>query len=53
MIDWIRSFALTWEGTVRAKGNPVPIPEPGSGTVPIRALIRGLVGVTRNDPEKP
>lgn len=22
----------------RAKGNPVPIPEPGSGTVPSRAL---------------
>lgn len=40
-------------GAPWAKGNPVPIPEPGSGTVPMRALARELVGVTQKNPEKP
>lgn len=37
-----------------AKGNPVPIPEPGSGTDTSRApLLEMLVGVTQKDPETP
>lgn len=47
-----------WKSKVaarRAKGNPVPIPEPGRGTVSRRARAerRKLVGVTQHDPEKP
>jgi hypothetical protein len=42
-----------FDGTHWAKGNPVPIPEPGSGTVPKRALIRVLDGATQRDPETP
>lgn len=45
--------AMGRAGAPRAKGNPVPIPEPGSGTVQMRALARELVGVTQQNPEKP
>lgn len=48
-----RAQARERAGAPWAKGNPVPIPEPGSGTVPMRALARVLVGVTQTNPEKP
>ena len=44
---WV-AVNLTVVGTIWAKGNPVPIPEPGSGTVPNRALIEDSSG----QPEK-
>ena len=37
----------------RAKGNPVPIPEPGAEPSLIRALVREFVGATQKDPETP
>ena len=38
------------EGAHGAKGNPVPIPEPGSGTVPMRALV---TSARRGNPKRP
>jgi hypothetical protein len=40
--------------TLRAKGNPVAVPEPGSGTVLIkRSLAREFVEVTQNGLKTP